>query len=262
MGEGAQNVAIIYHKGLQFKVPFIDQVKKYDSRLLTYVSQEAKMNSNDKKQYLVTLYAQWRIANPALFYKALSTPSGAQVVLDNTIAPILVQSINNMQAGDFLSNKDLLNKSLAASLVQMNAAMRSDGVEVADVQVDRTLLPDANLQSTYDRMVANREKVAQQYRSEGQQSYQEAVASADLEASRLVADATKNSKGIMGGADAQALQIYAESYSKDSGFYGYWRSLQALKNSLGHDATIVLDRNSPLWKDLWDMINNGQITAK
>jgi modulator of FtsH protease HflC len=104
--------------------------------------------------------------------------------------------------------------------------------------------------------------VAQQYRSEGDESYQKAVANADLEASKLVADATENSKETIGEADAEALQIYAESYSKDSEFYGFWRSLQALKSSLGHDATIVLDRNSPMWKDLLDMISAGQITAK
>jgi membrane protease subunit HflC len=262
MGENGQHVSIEYKKGLFFKLPFVDEVKRYDSRLLTYVSQQASLNTNDKKQYLVTLYAQWRIANPALFYQVYGTIPSAQVVLDNTIEPILVQSINGMQATEFLSDKDKLNASLIQSLAQMNTAMRSGGVEVADVQVNRTLLPQANLQTTYDRMVANREKVAQQYRSEGQKAYQESVAEADLDASKLIADATEQSKEIMGLADAQALEIYAQSYSKDADFYGFWRSLQALKSSLGHNATIVLDRDSPLWKDLWDMVESGQVKAK
>lgn len=262
LGNKGTNVSIIYGKGLFFRIPFVDDVKKFDSRLLTYVSQEAKMNTNDKKQYAVTLYAQWRIANPALFNQVYHTVSGATIVLDDTIEPTLVQSINKMQATDFLSNKDELNSSLKDSLKIMNDKMRSGGVEVVDVQVSRTLLPKENLQATYDRMVANREKVAQQLRSEGQESYQKAKAEADLEASKLMADATKQSKEIMGQADAQALQIYAESYSKDPEFYGFWRSLQAMKNSLGHDSTIVLDRNSPLWKDLLDMIGTGTVTAK
>jgi modulator of FtsH protease HflC len=262
IGNKGKNVSVEYGKGLFFKIPFIDDVKIYDSRLLTYTSQEASMNTNDKKQYSVTLYAQWRIANPALFYQVYHTVGGAQVVLDDTIEPVLVQSINKMQATDFLSNKDLLNTSLKSSLTQMNAKMRDGGVEVVDVQVSRTLLPDANLKSTYDRMIANRQKVAQQLRSEGSESYVKAKAEADLEASKLIADATKNSKGIMGQADADALKIYADSYSKDPEFYGYWRSLQAMKSSLGHDATIVLDRNSPMWKDLLDMIDEGKIVAK
>lgn len=262
MGNKGESLTPEYGKGLFFKIPFIDQVKTYDSRLLTYVSQQAEMNTNDKKKYAVTLYAQWRIANPALFYQKYHTLTGARLVMDDTIEPILVQSINKMQATDFLSNKEMLNQSLADSLKLMNTAMRGGGVEVVDVQVSRTLLPEANLQSTYDRMIANREKVAQQLRSEGQQAYQMSKAETDLAASKLIADATKQSKEIMGQADAQALEIYAQSYSKDSEFYGYWRSLQALKTSLGHDATIVLDKNSPLWKDLWDMINQGQITTK
>lgn len=262
MGENGQQVGVVYGKGLQFRIPFIDNVKKFDSRLLTYVSQSYEMYTKEKNQYMVTLYAQWRIANPALFYQVYGTPSVATGVLDNTVEPFLVQSINNMQATDFLSNKDLLNNSLQQSLKEVNDAMRGGGVIVADVQVNRTLLPDANLQTTYDRMVANREKVAQQYRSDGQEAYLEAKAEADLEASKLLADATEQSKKIMGDADAQALKIYADSYSKDPEFYGYWRSLQAMKNSLGHDSTIVLDRSSPLWKDLLDMIGEGTVTAK
>jgi modulator of FtsH protease HflC len=262
MSNKDESVTPEYGKGLFFKIPFIDQVKTYDSRLLTYISLQAEMNTNDKKKYAVTLYAQWRIANPALFYQKYHTLEGARLVMDDTIEPILVQSINKMQATDFLSNKDMLNQSLADSLKLMNAAMRSGGVEVADVQVSRTLLPEANLQSTYDRMIANREKVAQQLRSEGQQAYQMSKADTDLAANKLLAVATKNSKTTMGKADAQALEIYAQSYSKDPEFYGYWRSLQALKSSLGHNATIVLDKNSPLWKDLWDMVSLGQVTAK
>ena len=260
MGDG-NNVSVIYKKGLFFKFPFIDQVKMYDSRLQTYISQEEEINTNDKKKYSVRLYAQWRIANPALFYKKYMTLSRATQVLDNTIYPTLIQQINRMQATDFLSNKDLLNESLVESLKQMNIALREGGIEVADVQVNRTSLPPANLQSTYDRMVANRQKVAQQYRSEGQETNQKAMAEADLEASRIIAEATRKSKEIKGAADAQALEIYANSYSKDPEFYGYWRSLQAMKESLG-GSTIVLDRDHPLWKDLLDMISQGKITAK
>jgi modulator of FtsH protease HflC len=262
MGESGQQVAVVYGKGLQFKIPFIDSVRTYDSRLLTYVSQSTQLYTMERNGYEVTLYSQWRIANPALFYQVYSTEAIAANALDNTIEPYLVQSINNMKASDFLSNKDTLNKSLMDSLSQVNGKMRGGGVIVADVQVSRTLLPDANLKTTYDRMIANREKVAQQYRSDGQEAYLEAVAAADLEASKLLADSTKQSKEIMGEADAQALKVYADSYSKDPAFYGYWRSLQALKNSLSKGVTIVLDKNSPLWKDLWDLINNGTLTTK
>lgn len=259
---GTNAIQIDYRKGLFFKVPFIDTVKKYNSWLFTYVSQKETVNTNDKKQYDVTMFAQWRIANPVLFNARQQTEERANQLLDNTIYPILIQTINNMQADDFISNKDMFNGLLLKSLEQMNTAVRENGIEVLDVQVNRTLLPPTNLQSTYDRMTANRQKVAQQLRSEGLETYQKAISEADLEASRLMADAIATSKTTMGQADAAALEIYAKGYSKDPEFYGYWRSLQALKNSLNHDATIVLDRNHPLWKDLLDMVNAGQVTAK
>jgi membrane protease subunit HflC len=260
--EEGKEIKAIVGKGLFLKLPFFDRVVKYDSWLLTYVSQQEDVNTADKKKYQVTMYAQWRVANPALFNLALQTTGRASQYFDNTIYPILIQRINKMEADDFLSNKEMLNAALADALNAMNTAVRDAGIVVADLQIRRTLLPPANLQSTYDRMTANRQKVAQQYRSEGLEEYNKAVASADLEASRLIADATKQSKEIMGQADADALEIYAKSYSQDPEFYGYWRSLQALKSALGHDATIVLDRDNPLWKDLLDMILDGEIAAK
>ena len=166
-----------------------------------------------------------------------------------------------MEAEVFLSDKDVLNKSLATALASMNKSVRDGGIEVVDIQVNSTLLPPANLQSTYDRMDANRQKVAQQLRSEGEEAYQKSVSAADLEASVLMADAVKQSKEIKGQADAEALEIYANSYQVDSEFYGYWRSLKALQASVTHDATIVLDRNHPLWKVFLDMISAGEITT-
>lgn len=261
LGKLGKDTKVEKDKGLFFKVPFIDTVSTYDSRLFTYNSQMTDINTNDKSKYSVQLYAQWRIANPALFYQKYMTMERATQVLDNTIYPILIQKINNMLAADFLSSKSKLNESLAQSLKDMNMALREGGIEVADVQVRRTLLPPANLQSTYDRMIADRQKVAQEYRSVGQKENQIAMSQADLTASTAMATAAENSKTTMGKADAEALEIYANAYKVDPEFYGYWRSLQAMKNSLG-DSTIVLDRNHPLWKDLLDMISSGQVTAK
>lgn len=258
----APQVKIVYGKGLYFKVPFVDTVKKYNSWLYTYKSQNENVNTNDKNQYEIMMYAQWRIANPVVFNATQQNEDRANQLLDNTIYPILVQTINTTQASDFISNKDLFNEKLKEALKEMNDAVRPSGMEVMDVQVNRTLLPEANLQSTYDRMTANRQKVAQRLRSEGQEAYQNAVSDADREASEEVSTAITKAKTIQGQADAEALDIYAQGYSKDDEFYGYWRSLQALKNSLSHDATIVLDRNHPLWKDLLAMVETGTVTAK
>ena len=116
----------------------------------------------------------------------------------------------------------------------------------------RTILPTANIESTYARMQADRAKVAQQLRSEGQEAYLKAVAAADLESRVIQADAISEAGAIRGQGDASALEIYAQAYGVDTDFFSYWRSLQALEKSLNENTTLVLDRNHPLWKDLLD----------
>ncbi len=124
------------------------------------------------------------------------------------------------------------------------------------MEVHRTILPESNLQSTYDKMIANREKKAQQARSEGDAYYTKQVASADRTAREAIAGAILESEQIRGEGDAEALEIYANAYSVDPEFYGYWRSLQALESSLESNTTLVLDRDHPLWSDLLNMVTS------
>ena len=236
--------------GLHFKWPFVDAVQTYSSRLNTYVSDSEVVNTAEKKQYYVRTYAQWYIADPALFSLKLGNMVSAENQLDNLIHPVIVQAINRLSAENFVSNKEALNSALAQGLKTINEDMAPRGIEVKDIQVHRTILPSANIETTYSRMQADRAKVAQQLRSEGQEEYQKAVASADLEARKLVADAVSQAGVIRGQGDAAALEIYAKAYSVDTEFYSYWRSLQALEKSLGENATLVLDKNHPLWKEL------------
>lgn len=246
----SDDVDIVEGGGLQWKVPFVDKVEKYPSRLYTYVSDSEVVNTLEKKQYYITTFAQWYIADPALFSLKLGSMTSAENQLDNLIHPVIVQAINRMMADDFVSNKDALYATLASGLKTINNDMCLRGIEVKDIQVNRTTLPPANLESTYSRMQADRAKVAQQLRSEGQEEYLKAVASTDLEARKLEADALSESGRIRGEGDAASLEIYAASYSKDPEFFSYWRSLQALEDSINENSTLVLDQNHPLWSDL------------
>ena len=244
------NVKLVTGSGLQFKLPFVDTVETYSSRMFTYVSDSEVVNTAEKKQYYIKTYAQWSIADPALFNLKLGSMTIAENQLDNLIHPVIVQAINRLSAEDFVSNKDALNAALAQGLKTINKDMAPRGIEIKDIQVHRTILPNANIESTYARMKADRTKVAQQLRSEGQEEYLKAVASADLEARRIEAEAVSEAGLIRGEADASALEIYASAYSSDADFYAYWRSLQALESALDKNTTLVLDRDHPLWKDL------------
>lgn len=244
------DVKIQTGSGLHMKMPFVDHVQKFPSRMYTYISDSEVVNTAEKKQYYVKTYAQWSIADPALFSLKLGSMTSAENQLDNLIHPVIVQAINRLSAEDFVSNKDALNAALARGLQTINADMAPRGIEIKDIQVHRTILPTANIESTYARMKADRTKVAQQLRSEGDEEYQKAVASADLEARLIEAEALSQAGVIRGEGDAQALEIYAQAYSADENFYAYWRSLQALESALDENATLVLDRSHPLWKDL------------
>ncbi|MDD3335278.1 MAG: protease modulator HflC [Eubacteriales bacterium] len=244
------SVKILRGSGLHFKMPFVDTVQTYSSRLFTYVSDSEVVNTSEKKQYYVTTYAQWYIADPALFSLKLGSMTSAENQLDNLIHPVIVQAINRLSAENFVSNKEALNDALAQGLRTINGDMAVRGIEVKDIQVNRTILPSANIETTYARMQADRAKVAQQTRSEGQEEYQKAVSSTDLEARKIQADAVSEAGAIRGDGEASALEIYANAYSVDTEFYSYWRSLQALETSLNENATLVLDQNHPLWKQL------------
>ena len=244
------DVNISFGSGLHFKMPFIDKVETYSGRLFTYISDSEVVNTAEKKQYYITTFAQWHITDPALFSLKLGSMNAAESQLDNIIHPVIVQAINRMMAQDFISNKDALNAALQEGLRSINKDMCVRGIEVKDIQIHRTTLPAANIESTYARMTADRAKVAQQLRSEGNEAYNKAVAAADLEARQIEAAAISEAGKIRGEADAQAAEIYAASYAADPEFYAYWRSLQALKTAIGKDATLVLEPDNPLLAEL------------
>lgn len=249
-GAKLQNISVIYGKGLFFKVPFITDVVKQNSRLFPYVSDSNPVNTAEKKQYYITIYARWQIANPALFSITQQSQSRANDYLDNLVFPSVVQRVNLMTGDDFINNKDVLNSALADAVLELNRSVRDSGIRIADIQIHRTSLPPANVQSTYERMQADRAKVAQQLRSEGQEAYEKAVASSDREASVMVAESVRDAEIIKGQGDAEAMRIYADAYRSNEEFYAFWRSLKALEASIGKNDTLVLDQNHPLWSDL------------
>lgn len=246
----SKDVKIVEGSGLKFKVPFIDKVEKYSSRLFTYISDSEIVNTAEKKQYYIQTYAQWYIADPALFSLKLGSMIRAENQLDNLIHPVIVQAINRLLAEDFVSNKDVLNAALGKGLAMLNEDMAQRGIEIKDIQVHRTILPMANLESTYARMQADRAKVAQQLRSEGEEEYRKSVSATDLQSRQIQADAVTEAGAVRAEAEANSMRIYAESYNADISFYSYWRSLQALEQALNENATLVLDQSHPLWTDL------------
>ena len=247
---GTGEVAIRRGSGLHFKVPFVDKVDKFPSLLFSYTSSSETVNTSEKKQYNITTYAQWRIEDPALFSLKLGTTMNAENQLDNLIHPVIVQAINRLLAEDFISNKDALNAALRTGLDTINRDMVIRGIQITDIQVHRTILPQANVETTYDRMKADRAKVAQQLRSEGEETYRRMVADTDLKAAQIEAEAVRTAGETRAQADAAAMSIYNETYKADPTFYQFWRSLQALRGSFKENSLLVLTQDHPLWQQL------------
>lgn len=243
-----KNVKILKDKGLFFKIPFITSVQKETSKLLTYISSPSEVNTNDKRQYIVSFFAQYEITHPALYQKTLGSKAKANSILDDQIYPIVIQRINKLQSEEFLTEKEKLYATLEDGIDELNKKVESLGVILKDIEIHRTILPHNNIQSTYDKMIAEREAVAEEIRANGKEAYDKTVAEVDKQVIEIKSGAIEESETIKGEADGEALEIYAKAYSVDPEFYEFWRTLQAYEETIDSNTTIYMDRNNEFLK--------------
>ncbi len=243
-----KGVKLIYDKGLFFKIPFITNVQKNTSKLLTYISQPEEINTRDKIKYQITMFAQWEITHPGLFQMTLKSINNASGFLDDQIYPVVIQRINQLNSEVFLTDKEKLYATLNEGLEQLNKKVAENGIVVKDIEIYRTLLPAANIESTYRKMIAEREAIAQQMRSEGQELYQKTVAETDKEVTQTIAQSIEEAEKIRGKADATALEIYAQGFSRDPEFYEFWKTLDSYEKTIDENTVIFIDKNNRFLK--------------
>lgn len=242
------NVEIVNKKGLFFKIPFITTINKTSSKLITYQSNSANIVTKDKIKYKVALYAQWEISHPGLFKTSLGTINKANAVIDEVVYAVIIEKINTLTSDVFLTDKDRIIKELEESKINLNGQLASKGIVLRDIEIYRTILPDSNIESTHQKMVAERQAVAQKTRSEGKELYRTTVAKTDRQVKEIESAAIEEAEMIKGSADAEALEIYANAYSKDPEFYEFYKSLESYKTSFDEQTTIFLDKNNPYLK--------------
>lgn len=241
-------VKIDTSKGLKFKIPFITTVETDNAKLITYVSNTAKINTKDKIKYDIDIYAQWRISHPGMFRASLASINRANSKIDEVVYAVVIDRINRITSDDFLNNKDKLNEILVDAKDDLNKNLGSQGLHIVDINVFRTVIPVSNIDSTYKKMIAEREAIAQQIRAEGLELYNNTVADTDRNVAEIKANSIQEAERIRGEADAEALAIYAESFSKDPEFYEFWRTMKSYENSLDEDTVIFLDKNNDYLK--------------
>lgn len=226
--------------GLHVKVPFVNNIRKFEGRLLTVDSTPERFFTMEKKALMIDSYAKFRVADTARFYTATNGEVSRAVGLlgqrinDGLRNQVAVRTIQEVVSGQ----RDQLMEDLTAELSQV--ALDEYGVEVLDVRVKQIDLPDDVSESVYRRMNAEREKEAREHRAQGQELAEGIRAAADREVTVLEANAYRDAQQIRGEGDAEATRTYAAAFGEDPEFYAFTRSLQAYQDAFSGSGDMML----------------------
>ena len=226
--------------GLHVKIPFLDDVRRFDARILTVDAQPASFFTVEKKRLIVDSYAKWKIANVETYYKATN---GVERTAENRLAKRINDGLRNQFGTRTLrevvsGERDLLMKDITQDL---NSSVRDElGIEIVDIRVKRIDLPQEVSSQVFRRMTAERDKEAQELRSTGKEKAEKIRASADRERTIELANAYRDAEELRGEGDAKAASIYAEAYQQDAEFYSFIRSLNAYKAAFSSKGDIML----------------------
>ncbi len=231
--------------GLAFKIPVIQEVVRYDDRILSRDIDPLEITPLDDRRLVVDAFARYRIVDIEQFRQAVGV--GGIATAENRLDSILRAELREVLGS--VSSNDILSSDRAALMLRIrNAAIasaRSLGVEVIDVRLKRTYLPTENLDATFQRMRAEREREATDERARGNEAAQRVRAQADRTVVELVSDAERQAEIVRGEADARRNAIFAEAFSKDSEFFEFYRSLSAYERALqGKNSTMVMSPDS------------------
>jgi len=241
---------IITEPGIYFKTPFVDNVLKFEKRIMLYDIDTERVITQDKKTIVVDTYSIWRISNPQTFIESMRTINNALTRIDDVVYSHVRDVIAKYAFEEILSKKRL--ELLEEIKVRSEESLKTYGINIVDVRVKRTDLPDDNRKAVYERMNAERYSIAAQIRAEGEKEGQKIRAEADKEKEIILSQANRDAKIIMGTADASALNIYADAYNKDSDFYELQRLTTIYKESL-NNSVISIPLDSPLMRYFYEV---------
>ena len=238
-------VAIKEEPGLSFKVPFIQNVVYYEDRILSSVIDPLEVTPLDDRRLVVDAFTRYRISDVNQFREAVGTGGelAAEGRLDGILRNELREVLGSVSSNDILSSDRalLMERILTGAIVKGRAI----GIEVIDVRLKRTDLPRANLDATFARMRAEREREAADEIARGNEAAQRVRALADRTEVEIVSDARRDAEIIRGEADAERNAIFANAFGEDPEFFEFYRSLTAYKNALqGKNSTMVISPDS------------------
>ncbi|GAB3452829.1 protease modulator HflC [Insolitispirillum peregrinum] len=237
---------VIKEPGLHFKIPFIQQVLYYDSRILSLNPRGQEVPLVDQKRIIVDSFARYRIVDPLQFYKAVVNTRVFEDRFGAILNSAVRDNLGSSELADLLTEKrGTVMQNIANSVRQRSSEF---GIEVLDVRIGRTDLPDQTSQSVYNRMRSSRISLAKQLRAEGEELKVKIQAEADRDRTVLLADARKNAEILRGEGDAQRNTVLADAYNRDPEFFRFYRSLDAYREALDSGTTMVLSPDSEFFK--------------
>ncbi len=239
--------------GLHVKIPFVNNVRKFDGRVLTVDSQPERFFTQEKKALIVDSYAKFRVADTAKFYTATNGEESramgllAQRINDGLRNQVAARTVQEVVSGE----RDQLMTNITRQLSEV--ALTELGVEVVDVRVKKIDLPPDVSESVYRRMNAEREKEARELRSQGQELAEGIRAAADREVTVITANAYRDAEQIRGEGDAEATRVYADAFNQDPEFYSFTRSLKAYQEAFrGQGDVLLVQPDSEFFRYLKD----------
>jgi membrane protease subunit HflC len=237
-----------YTPGIYFKFPFINNVRKFDRRILTLDAEPERYLTLEKKNVIVDAFIKWRISNVENYYKTMGGD-------ERRAGTRLSQLIKNGLRDEF--GKRTIQEAISGERAQIMNVITAQieeqakqfGIEVVDVRIKRIELPPEVSGSVYDRMEAERARVAKDLRSRGAEAAERIRADADRQRTVILAEAYRDAERIRGEGDGKAAEVYAKAYGKDEKFYAFYRSLNAYRNVFtSQEDVLVLDPESEFFK--------------
>ncbi len=260
--------------GLHLKLPFVQNVNRFEQRILKWDGDPNQIPTKDKKFIWVDTTARWRIVDPLIFYKTVATERGAQSRLDDIIDSVVRDAVSGrllvelVRGSDYqtpegveerfevdgvlIPREDLVGREeiLAGLLEKARASTPEYGIELIDVQIKRINYVEQVRTRVYERMINERKKVAAQYRSEGEGEKAEILGQMERELKSIRSEAYRQALEIRGAADAEAAAIYAEAYNQDKDFYAFLRTLESYKKSIRENGRLIISTDSDYYRFL------------
>lgn len=243
------NVEVKSEKGLHFKIPFIQTVDKFTAKYLTYISNQETINTRDSRRIEIQMYAQYRIMDPVTFQLALGSKAQANKQMDDSVYPLVIQSVNNLDFNEFFYQNTLEDILTSRQSIVNETLLEDYGLYISDIGINRKKFPLANVQSIEEKMTMQIQKESEKLTAEGDSEYVQKQAMADREKAEIVSTAVEEAAVIKAAADAEAMRIYQESLNKDLAFYEFITRMEIYKEMNGK--TIFIDKNN----DIFELLN-------